>query len=328
MENKDYNSGTERESLVSIVMPNYNRQKYIGEQLSSLISQTHENWELIVVDDCSTDGSGEAIQEFIKNNGNRKIQFIKNEKTLGVAKNFEKGLRLATGEYIAVCDSDDVWFPDKLKKELQFLKKGGYGMVYSDLVVVDENLKKIKKSFVKNFLSPFSNQKDDSFDELIDDNHITAPTILFSATFKNRLTPFSQYGMQDYWIALMFSMFSSIGYLDEQTIYYRQHAENVVGARKFSFIGLIFQNNKNFLDEHIKLKNNGLLFFRDLLNVEGLKKEHVEKISGKIEKIRILIDYLSGLEKHRTNFWKQISEFWKLSAYREILQTIYFRVFS
>jgi glycosyltransferase involved in cell wall biosynthesis len=325
MENKEFNSGTSRESLVSIVMPNYNRQKYIGEQLDSLISQTYKNWELIIVDDCSTDGSEEIIQEFIKKNGDKKITFIKNEKTLGVAKNFEKGLRLATGEYIAVCDSDDVWFSDKLEKELQFLKRGGYGMVYSDLVVVDEKMKTIKKSFIKNFLSPFSNQKDDSFDELIDDNHMTAPTILFSAKLKDKLIPFSKYGMQDYWLALGFSMFWTIGYLDEQTIYYRQHSDNVVGAKSFSFISLILRKNRNFLSDHIALKSNSLLFFQDLLSIKGLKKEHADKISRKIEKLQILTEYLSEIKSKKNSFWDCIFRLWKLNARREILQIIYFK---
>lgn len=327
MENNDYNSSTDRESFISIVMPNYNRQKYIGEQLSSLIAQTHQNWELIIVDDCSTDGSQKVIREFIENNKNRKIIFIQNEGTLGVAKNFEKGLRLATGEYIAVCDSDDVWFSDKLEKELRFLKSGGYGMAYSDLVVVDEKLKIIRKSFVKNFLSPFCNQKDNSFDELLHDNHVTAPTVMFSADLKDKLIPFSQYGMQDYWTALIFSMFSSIGYLNEQTMYYRQHSENVVGAKKFSFSSLVFRRNKNFLKNHTVLKKNSLLFFRDLLDVEGMKKEHTQKISRKIEKLQPLVECLSDLENKKGIFWKCFWKLRKLKARRELLQIMYFKIF-
>jgi glycosyltransferase involved in cell wall biosynthesis len=327
MENKEFDFGAAQESLISIVMPNYNRKKYINEQLESLISQTYKNWELIITDDCSTDGSEEIIQEFIRSNGNKKIIFFRNEETLGVAKNFEKGLRLAMGEYVAVCDSDDVWFPEKLEKELQFLKRGGFGMVYSDLVVVDENLKTIKKSFIRNFLSPFSNQRDDSFDELIDDNHITAPTILFSAELKNKLLPFSQYGMQDHWIALIFSMFSSIGYLDEQTIYYRQHSGNVVGARNFSFPGLVFRKNKIFLGEHIAMKKNSLLFFQDLVNIDDLKKEHVEKIKRKIEKLQMLTEYLSEIKSEKSGFWECIFRLWKLKAQREMLQVIYFKFF-
>jgi glycosyltransferase involved in cell wall biosynthesis len=318
---------TMQESLVSIVMPNFNRQKYIGEQMDSLLAQTYQNWELIIVDDCSTDGSEKIIEEFISNNRDKKITFLRNEETLGVAKNFEKGLGLATGKYVAVCDSDDVWFPDKLEKELRFLKKVNFGMVYSDLVVVDEKLQTIRKSFVKNFLSPFSNQKDDTFDELLHDNHITAPTILLCANLKDKLIPFSRHGMQDFWIALIFSMFSSIGYLDEQTIYYRQHSENVVGAKKFSFANLLFQESKNFLEDHTAMKKNSLSFFQDLLNVEGLKKEHVEKIGKKVEKIRLLVECLSGLKSGSDKFWNCFSKLWKLRAHRELLQAIYFKIF-
>ncbi|KKT72433.1 MAG: glycosyltransferase [Candidatus Moranbacteria bacterium GW2011_GWF1_44_4] len=125
MENKEYNS--DEENLISIVLPYYNRKEFIIDQLNSILVQTYENWELIIVDDCSTDGSEEIIQKFIGENKNRRITYKKNERNLGLMKNFEKGLNYTSGEYIAVCDSDDVWFPDKLEKELERLKKGNFG---------------------------------------------------------------------------------------------------------------------------------------------------------------------------------------------------------
>lgn len=326
MENKEFklNSG----DPISIVLTNYNRKNFIGELLDSIIGQTYKKWELIIMDDCSTDGSAEIIQNFVDNNKEKKIIFVRNEKNIGLMKNFEKGLRFATGEYIAVCDSDDIWLPGKLEKELQLLKSGNFGMVYSDLTVVDENLKIIKKSFLKSYLSVFSNPKDDSFDELIDDNHITAPTILFKAELKHKLVPFSKYVMQDYWIAIISSIFSSIGYLDEPTVLYRQHPENMIGAGRFSVSGLILGRNKIFLENHLKMKKNGLLFLDDLSGVEGISSQFREKINGKIKKTTILVDYLSQLKENKGSFWKYILEFWKLKAYREILQAVYFKFFS
>ena len=326
MENKEYNS--DEENLISIVLPYYNRKEFIIDQLNSILVQTYENWELIIVDDCSTDGSEEIIQKFIGENKNRRITYKKNERNLGLMKNFEKGLNYTSGEYIAVCDSDDVWFPDKLEKELERLKKGNFGMVYSDLVVVDKDLKVMKQSFIKSCLSFFSNQRDDSFDELINDNHITAPTILFMAELKQKLIPFSQYVMQDYWIAIVSSIFSSIGYLNKPTVFYRQHSENMIGASQFSASGLILGRKKISLENHLKIKKNSLLFLNDLSSVKGINGEIKNKINKKIKKTKILTDYLSKLKVNKTRFLKCILDCWKLSAYREIIQIIYFRLKS
>lgn len=325
MENKEFNQ--EDRDLISIVLTNYNRENFILEQLDSIIAQTYRNWELIIVDDCSTDDSRELIGKFIKDNKNKKIIFLKNEKNLGVAKNFEKGLRFTTGEYIAVCDSDDVWFRNKLEKELKFMKSGNYGMVYSDLMVVDANLKVIKKSFIRDCLSFFGNRKNDSFDELINDNHIAGPTILFDAKLKKKLIPFSEYAIQDSWITIIYSIFSTIGYLDEPTVLYRQHSGNMVGASKLSMYSLIFHKKNDFLEKHLQLKRNGLAYLIDIGNVKGIKDRHRKTIMDKIDKTKILVECLTRFRNNNYKCLACLGALWKQKAYREILQVIYFRFF-
>jgi glycosyltransferase involved in cell wall biosynthesis len=325
MGNKEFNQ--ENRDLISIVLTSYNRKDFILEQLDSIVAQTYRDWELIIVDDCSTDGSEEIIQEFIRKNRDKKIIFVRNEKNVGVAKNFEKGLRLASGKYIAVCDSDDVWLGDKLERELQFLKSGNYGMVYSDLMVVDSSLKVIKKSFIRNCLSFFSNQKDDSFDELINDNHIVGPTILFDAKLKRKLIPFSEHAIQDFWITIVCSIFSTIGYLNEPTVLYRQHSSNMVGASKLSIYSLIFLKNQNFLENHLRLKRNSLAYLIDLNNVKGIKKKYRRMIIDKIDKTRILVECLARFKNNNYKCLAYLRSLRKLKAYREILQVLYFRFF-
>lgn len=324
MENKESNFEPEKDSLVSVVMTSFNSQKFIREQLESIKSQTHKNWELVVADDCSTDDSDKIIKKFIEENRDRKIVFLKNSANLGLAKNFENGLRHASGRYIAVCDADDVWLTDKLEAELRFLESGNYGMVYSDLAVVDENLRVTKKSFLKNYLSPLSNQKKDTFDELINENHIVGSTILFDARLKNILIPLSKFDIHDHWIAIIFSIFSTIGYLNRPTVFYRQHAGNLIGANKYSIAGLVAKKSKISLEKHLELKKNSLLFLKDLLNVEGIDDKIREIIRKKIEKTQILVDYLPKAKNGRKIFWKCLHGLWKLGAFREMAQVIYF----
>jgi glycosyltransferase involved in cell wall biosynthesis len=325
MENKKFNQ--ENKSLISIVLTNYNRENFILEQLDSIVSQTYQNWELIIADDCSTDGSKEIIRRFIENSKDKKIVFFENEENIGVAKNFERGLRYATGEYVAVCDADDVWLSDKLEKELQFLRKGNYGMVYSDLTVVDENLRVIRKSFMRTGLSFFCHRKDESFFELIDNNHISGPTIFFRAEMKNRLVPFSKHAIQDHWIAIIFSIFSTIGYLDVSTVLYRQHSGNMVSAKPLSPISLFLRRDKILLDSHLNMKKNLLLFLNDLSNVEGINSRIMKEIDKKIKKTKLLVDCLLEIKEDKKNSWKRIVELWRNGAFREIIQVIYFKIF-
>lgn len=316
-----------KEGFVSIVLTYYNGKDFIIEQLESIIRQTYKNWELIIIDDCSTDGSEDMLRDFIEKNSEKNVIYIRNEKNLGLAKNFERGLRYISGEYIAVCDPDDVWFEDKLERQVDFLKKNSdYGMVYSGLVVVDENLKKIRNSFAKNSLPFFSNPKDNSFEELIDDNHITAPTILFRAGLKDKLTPFSKYGMQDHWIAALSSMCTKIGFLDQPTIYYRQHSSNMVSASKLSLYYLLFKNRQGFLEKHLRLKRNSLSYLVDMSHVGWIPGRYRKMINDKINKTRLLVECLTHFSKNNPKCATCLKALWKLKAYREIMQVVYFRL--
>ena len=323
MENKGFK--TREKDLVSIVLTYFNLKDYVFGQLESILSQSYKNWELIIMDDCSTDGSEEMLKEWIGKNQDQKIKYIRNEKNLGLAKNFEKGLQFSSGEFVAVCDADDVWFPRKLEKQVNFLKNNNFNLVYSDLAVVDENLKTIKKSFIKSGLSFFSNQKNDYFEELINDNHITAPTILFKAELIEKIVPFSSHGLQDHWIAILASIDGKIGYLDQPTVYYRQHGSNMVGAEKFSISSLIFRKNKNFLEKHLELKENSLAYLADLRNVPWIGEKYKKIIDRKIEKMKNLAGCLEQFKSNDYKCRRCLKILWKLGGYREMMQIIYFR---
>lgn len=115
--------------LVSIIMPSYNTEKYIAESINSVIAQTYTNWELIIVDDCSTDGTDDAVSSFLSD---PRIKYLKNEKNSGAAISRNKALREATGKYVAFLDSDDLWHPEKLERQVAFMEKNGYKFTYTD----------------------------------------------------------------------------------------------------------------------------------------------------------------------------------------------------
>lgn len=122
------------EDLVSIIMPSYNTAEYIGESIQSVIEQTYTNWELIIVDDCSTDYTDEVVKA-VKDD---RIRYLKNEHNSGAAVSRNKALREARGRWIAFLDSDDLWHPEKLEKQIRFMKENGCSFSYTNYSEIDE----------------------------------------------------------------------------------------------------------------------------------------------------------------------------------------------
>ena len=123
------------DGLVSVIMPSWNTAKYIGESIQSVIDQTYKNWELIIVDDRSTDNTEEVINTF----NDSRIRYYKNSNNLGAALTRNRALREAKGEWIAFLDSDDLWQPNKLKEQLGFMNKNNYVFSYHNYEKIDEN---------------------------------------------------------------------------------------------------------------------------------------------------------------------------------------------
>ena len=115
--------------LVSIVMPSYNTANYIEASIESVRHQTYENWELIIVDDCSTDNTDEIVKPLLSD---ARIRYLKNEKNSGAAISRNRALREAKGKWIAFLDSDDLWLPEKLEKQVAFMEQNGYHFSYTN----------------------------------------------------------------------------------------------------------------------------------------------------------------------------------------------------
>lgn len=123
------------EELVSIITPTYNCGKYIGETIESVIAQTYQNWEMIIVDDCSTDDTNSIVNNY----KDERIKYFKNIVNCGAAETRNRALREAKGEWIAFLDSDDLWSSDKLEKQVSFMKANNYFFSYHNFEKIDEN---------------------------------------------------------------------------------------------------------------------------------------------------------------------------------------------
>jgi teichuronic acid biosynthesis glycosyltransferase TuaG len=124
------------EELVSIIMPAYNCANYIGTTIESVQNQTYNNWEIILVDDCSTDDTEQKVKLYMEKD--KRITYYKLEVNSGAAIARNKAIDLAKGKYMAFLDSDDVWFPDKLTKQIKFMRKNKANFTCTSYTKIDD----------------------------------------------------------------------------------------------------------------------------------------------------------------------------------------------
>lgn len=127
--------------LVSIIMPAYNCADYIVESIRSVQSQTYRNWELIIADDKSTDGTVDIVRVMAEDDN--RIRLLETDRNLGPAAARNRAMDVANGNYIAFLDSDDVWYPDKLQKQLDFMEANGYSFTYTAYEKINERSEKM-----------------------------------------------------------------------------------------------------------------------------------------------------------------------------------------
>lgn len=121
--------------LVSIIMPSYNTAQYIADSIRSVQAQTYKNWELLIVDDCSSDNSDDVVAPFLSD---ARIRYLKNEVNSGAALSRNYALREAKGRWIAFLDSDDLWAPEKLERQILFMEKENCHFSYTYYQEIDE----------------------------------------------------------------------------------------------------------------------------------------------------------------------------------------------
>ena len=121
---------------VSIITPTYNCAEFIVQTIESVLAQSYADWEMIISDDCSTDNTLEVIKPYLESDA--RIKYICNDKNSGAAITRNNALRLAQGRWIAFLDSDDLWHPEKLEKQIAFMEQNGYAFSYTDYTLIDE----------------------------------------------------------------------------------------------------------------------------------------------------------------------------------------------
>ncbi len=246
------------------MLATYNGETYLEEQLNSLINQTYPNFDIIAVDDCSTDGTFAILNRYAQQNPNFTVYL--NDTNLGFIKNFEKGCGLATGELIAPCDQDDFWESNKLTLLAEAI--GDYPLIYHDSWLCGEDLQKTGKKISDIVVCKTTS----SCLEYAVFARIYGHTLLFTKTLFNNAGRFMDVIPHDWWLAYNATLHGGIKFLPVPLVSYRQHAKNV-----FGIIGNKSKKNA--------LINPGAVTVVADKPVEAPRKKYTEK-----EKVRIRIN--------------------------------------
>jgi glycosyltransferase involved in cell wall biosynthesis len=211
---------------ISVVMATYNGERFLKQQIDSILNQSLPPTELIVIDDCSQDGSLRILQEYASKNPI--VKFFSNEVNIGFVKNFEKGISLSSGNLIALSDQDDIWVVDKLQKLFEGI--GDSLLIYSNSELVDESGKSLHKkmSDIKNQIGFNSSLM------FVIGTWAPGHAFLFKRTLAEKCIPFPSIVAHDFWLAFMATCYKPVKYLAEPLVLYRQHSSNTVSANTFS----------------------------------------------------------------------------------------------
>lgn len=245
---------------VAILLASYNGEKYIEEQIKSILSQSYPFWHLYIRDDGSTDNTIGVINRYIDEYPNKITLLELADNNHGSKNNFWTLSKYIIDnkqyDYFMYCDQDDVWLKNKVKNTLQTMlisekdnpDKGI--LVHTDLKVVDEKLNILGDSFIKyRALDPSCV----SPNRILIQNNVTGCTMMLNRKLLERALSVEKQekiAMHDWWFALVASVFGKIVFLDEPTILYRQHGDNVVGATKVNSLGFIVKRLAG--NNHIK----------------------------------------------------------------------------
>lgn len=208
--------------LVSIITPMYNSEATIAETIESVLAQTYTGWEMVIVDDCSTDASGSIVKSYQKRDA--RIQYYKRDKKSSVANARNYAINIAKGYYLAFLDSDDLWEKDKLQKQIDFMVRNNAGFCYSACATIDEKGNKTGK---------IRNVKDYAdYGMLLKGNFIPCLTVVVEKKLFDKIE-FPEIKHEDYavWLSILKTGVKAYG-INEVLAYYRVNS-NSVSANKF-----------------------------------------------------------------------------------------------
>lgn len=245
--------------MVDILMASYNGEKYIAEQIESILSQSYKNWKLIITDDCSNDNTFKIAKEYAEKYPD-KIKVFQNAENSGNAgNNFFNMIKKSNADVIMTCDQDDIWLDDKIEITVRAFENVSEPMlVHTDLKIVDENGNVLKESMINaQHILPLRNKPN----QLIVQNTVTGCVMALNKALADIIKVPQGQPVHDWYIAVIASLFGKIKYINKATILYRQHSDNYCGS--------VDMESMEYLTDRFKDSKKGKYMLRLGYNMAG-----------------------------------------------------------
>jgi len=266
--------------MISILLATYNGEKYISEQIDSLLSQTVQEFRLYICDDLSNDATFSIVTGYADKYPDRIFATQNAENTSGAKYNFLRMMIEHKDDYVMLCDQDDVWLPDKIEKSLKKIKEveKEFGLhtpalIHSDLKVVNDDLDVISSSYEKMSNKDFNVT---SLNFAVTMNNVAGCTALYNRALADLIREVPDFiVMHDWWLSLTAAALGKIRALKEPTVLYRQHGDNDSGAKKvlsFRYIYHVLTHLKKMaamIDDSYSQAGVFLELNKDRLTAEG-----------------------------------------------------------
>jgi glycosyltransferase involved in cell wall biosynthesis len=273
---------------ISVALCTYNGGRYLGAQLDSILAQNRQPFELVVCDDRSSDDTLAIVERF-RERAPFPVRIESNPETLGSTKNFEKAISLCTGDLIATCDQDDVWFPEKLaSNEAALVAEPGRGLAFSDASVVDEALQPMGHTMWQSIefgrLDRRRVRDGKAFEVLLRRWLVTGATMMFRAEFLPYVLPIPANWIHDGWIAFIIGAMAPVGLVEQPLVKYRQHAAQQIGGKKLGWREL-YQKAREIGPSHYRLAYERFILARERLQAFSTKLSNpafVAMVEGKV----------------------------------------------
>ncbi|MBE6718768.1 MAG: glycosyltransferase family 2 protein [Ruminococcaceae bacterium] len=287
---------------ISVALCTYNGEKYITEQLQSILNQTVSVDEIVICDDNSKDKTVSICEEILNKSG-LEYKIIVNESSLGVAKNFLKALKLTTGDYIFTCDQDDIWNQNKVEIFIREAEKSNRMLYFSNGKLVDGENRPLNKSLWEFLNIDYSEIKDrdSQLDAILKRPIVTGAAMCVSRELINKVDAIPEEWLHDEWFSIIASAEKSIMPINEETFNYRQHGNNVVGATKKSF------------KEGVATWLEG---FNSILEFRRFKQKRSVDILNYVKNTEF-----EGIAQEHFDYWNGLNELKSLSAIKQISKT-------
>ena len=289
---------------IEILMATYNGEKYIGEQINSIINQTYTNWNLLIRDDGSKDKTLNIIKKYEKMD-NRIILIRDNKDNLGFVKNFEELLKKSRTEFVMFSDQDDYWLENKIEKYVEVIEKLDKKklekplLIHSNSYICDKNLKILEEKFIDSNIAGEKKSKSIFFYYIVQ-----GATVLINRNLIKKVIPFSNnVKLHDRYFHLISEFLGNRIFINESLMKYRQHGNNEIGVSKGSVIKKIFK--KRYFEE----SDRNLILEIKQKNEKEIKKDVKREIDEYLEltsdkRNRFLRFYLS--KKFKMSIKKRI----------------------